>query len=290
MVSAESAGVSEMSPKLRLSEVSKHNTNDDCWIIVNSKIWDVSSFHAEHPGGSAIIMKYAGADATAAYDEIHAPGILEGTLEPKLLIGYIDQKELQASVEAANKKSAKASRPAKKVSAATVVAKPEYVKPDLVRLISVHDFEEVARETFTPKAFAFYSSAATDLVTHHSNSEFYRRIMIRPRVMRNVKEVSIRRSILGCDSSAPFFISPAAMARMAHPDGELAMARGCASEGIIQIVIPPISHHRNPNILPHLIRLFLDIFKCLLPTIQHCVSRCSKSTILPSTICQRGPQ
>ena len=60
--------------------------------------------------------------------------------------------------------------------------------------------------------------------------------MLRPRVMRNVAEVNTRRSILGCPSSAPFFVSPAAMARLAHPDGELALARGCASEDLIQIV------------------------------------------------------
>lgn len=111
-----------------------------------------------------------------------------------------------------------------------------YTKPELLKVISTQDFQDVARNTLTPKAWAFYSSAATDLVTHHWNSNIYRRIMLRPRVMRNVAEVKTRRSILGCHSSAPFFISPAAMARLAHPDGELALARGCASEGLIQVV------------------------------------------------------
>lgn len=113
---------------------------------------------------------------------------------------------------------------------------PTYTKPDLLKIISTKDFEDVARNTLTPKAWAFYSSAATDLITHHWNSDMYRRIMLRPRVMRNVAEVNTRRSILGCSSSAPFFVSPAAMARLAHPDGELALARGCANEDLIQVV------------------------------------------------------
>ena len=113
---------------------------------------------------------------------------------------------------------------------------PTYTKPDLLKVISTRDFEDVARNTLMPKAWAFYSSAATDLITHHWNSNMYKRIMLRPRVMRNVAEVNTRRSILGCSSSAPFFISPAAMARLAHPDGELALARGCASERLIQVV------------------------------------------------------
>ena len=111
-----------------------------------------------------------------------------------------------------------------------------YQKPELHKLISLEDFEKVAQQTLSPKAWAFYSSAATDLVTHRANSEFYRRIMMRPRVMRNIEKSSMKRSILGFPSDAPFFVSPAAMARLAHPDGELALARGCANQGIIQCV------------------------------------------------------
>jgi len=82
----------------------------------------------------------------------------------------------------------------------------------------------------------FQSSAATDLVSHHANLNFHRQLMLRPRVLRNVKEVSIQRSILGCKSTAPFFMSPTAMARLAHRDGELAIARACGTQGIVQIV------------------------------------------------------
>jgi L-lactate dehydrogenase (cytochrome) len=51
-----------------------------------------------------------------------------------------------------------------------------------------------------------------------------------------VKKSAMKRSILGFKTNAPFFVSPAAMARLAHPDGELAIARGCAKEGLIQCV------------------------------------------------------
>ena len=109
-------------------------------------------------------------------------------------------------------------------------------RPPLQSLISVHDFEDVARNVFTEKTYAFYSSAATDLISHRHNVESYRKLMLRPRVLRNVRDVSTTRSILGNDSSAPFFVSPAAMARLAHPDGELAIARACAAQNICYIV------------------------------------------------------
>lgn len=178
-----------------------------------------------------VILKYAGGDATAAYDEIHAPGIIEETLPPESYKGLLDQAEV-VILPPEQKEDIKTIEKTRGQSISTAT----YTKPDLLKLISTQDFEDVARKTLTAKAWAFYSSAATDLVTHHWNSNMYRRIMLRPRVMRNVAEVNTQRSILGCPSSAPFFISPAAMARLAHPDGELALARGCASEGLIQVV------------------------------------------------------
>lgn len=178
-----------------------------------------------------VILRHAGSDATKVYDEIHAPGIIEEALSPECYKGLLDQAEVvnlppnqKEDIETIEKTTGQST------STAT------YTKPELFKLISTQDFEDVARNTLTPKAWAFYSSAATDLVTHRWNSNIYRRIMLRPRVMRNVAKVETRRSILGCSSSAPFFISPAAMARLAHPDGELALARGCASEGLIQVV------------------------------------------------------
>ncbi|KAK4621727.1 Cytochrome b2, mitochondrial [Fulvia fulva] len=111
-----------------------------------------------------------------------------------------------------------------------------YLKPDLNSLISVRDFEDVARQVFTPKCFAFYSSAATDLVSHRANLEVNKKLLLRPQVLRNVKEVQTKRRILGCESSVPFFFSPAAMAKLAHPDGELAVARACGEQGIVQTI------------------------------------------------------
>lgn len=113
---------------------------------------------------------------------------------------------------------------------------PDTGTPSLHAIISAADFEDVAETQLSPKTWAFYSSAATDLVTHRQNKSFLRRIMIQPRILRDVRHVDISRRILGCDSQAPFFISPAAMARLVHSDGELALARGAGAEGIIQCV------------------------------------------------------
>ncbi|CAF9915461.1 hypothetical protein IMSHALPRED_002612 [Imshaugia aleurites] len=219
------------SQTLSFQDLGRHKDERDCWIAVHSKIYDITNYLDSHPGGSSIILRYAGRDATAAYDEIHAPGIIEETLPSECYKGLLDQAEVVV-LPPEQKQDIKTIEKTTGQSTSTET----YTKPELFKLISTQDFEDVARNTLTPKAWAFYSSAATDLVTHHWNSNIYRRIMLRPRVMRNVANVETRRSILGCPSSAPFFVSPAAMARLAHPDGELALARGCASEGLIQVI------------------------------------------------------
>ncbi|KAF2813009.1 uncharacterized protein BDZ99DRAFT_437790 [Mytilinidion resinicola] len=226
--------------ELSLADVSSHNTETDCWIAVSSKVWNITKFLDLHPGGKAVILKYAGADATTAYEEIHVPGMLEENLSSDKFIGNLTPSAPSADVappsavqEATKAQEAPPTAPQTQV---TVTVRQPTELPALYSLIAAHDFEEVAQRHFTPKAWAFYSSAATDLVTHHANKSVLRRVMIRPRILRDVKEVSIKRKILGQDSAAPFFISPAAMARLAHKDGELALARGAAAEGIVQCI------------------------------------------------------
>lgn len=39
-------------PTLSFDDLQKHNSNTDCWLAVHSKIYDVTDFLDEHPGGS----------------------------------------------------------------------------------------------------------------------------------------------------------------------------------------------------------------------------------------------
>ena len=48
------------------SEVAEHNKRDDCWIIIKDKVYDVTSYVEEHPGGDAI-LDHAGDDSTDGF-------------------------------------------------------------------------------------------------------------------------------------------------------------------------------------------------------------------------------
>lgn len=48
------------------AEVSLHSKRTDCWIIINKKVYDVTSYVEEHPGGDAILA-HAGDDSTEGF-------------------------------------------------------------------------------------------------------------------------------------------------------------------------------------------------------------------------------
>eukprot|EP00007_Cunea_sp_BSH-02190019_P001920 CAMPEP_0174239360 /NCGR_PEP_ID=MMETSP0417-20130205/14270_1 /TAXON_ID=242541 /ORGANISM="Mayorella sp, Strain BSH-02190019" /LENGTH=78 /DNA_ID=CAMNT_0015318297 /DNA_START=88 /DNA_END=320 /DNA_ORIENTATION=- len=62
--------MSETLQEYSAAEVAKHNTQEDCWIIMYNKVFNVTDFLLEHPGGEMAILDYAGEDATDAFEDI----------------------------------------------------------------------------------------------------------------------------------------------------------------------------------------------------------------------------
>ena len=51
-------------------EVAKHNKVDDAWVVIAGKVYNITNFLDEHPGGEEIIFENAGGDATENFLDI----------------------------------------------------------------------------------------------------------------------------------------------------------------------------------------------------------------------------
>jgi cytochrome b involved in lipid metabolism len=52
---------------LNMAEISKHNSESDCWMLINGKVYDITSYFGNHPGGNGTMAATCGTDATDAY-------------------------------------------------------------------------------------------------------------------------------------------------------------------------------------------------------------------------------
>ncbi|KAH8994428.1 FMN-dependent dehydrogenase-domain-containing protein [Lactarius akahatsu] len=207
--------------------VAQHNSRESCWIIVHGKVYDVTEFLDEHPGGSKIILKYAGKDATHEYEPIHPPNAIIDNLPREKHLGPIEEGTAEKiEVKITDEERARLQR----VEA----------RPPLAEILNLHDFEAIARLTMPEKAWAYYSSASDDEITNRENHAAFHRIWFRPRIMRDVTVVDTSTSILGHASSMPVYITATALGKLGHPDGELNLTRAAAKRGVIQM-IPTLS-------------------------------------------------
>ncbi|KAI9498144.1 FMN-dependent dehydrogenase-domain-containing protein [Zychaea mexicana] len=212
-----------MATVLSPQEVSQHNTKDDLWVIIHGKVYDLTNFLPEHPGGQRIILKYAGQDATDAFDPIHPRDIIDRYLSPDVCKGEIDAGAL-AKVEKVETEAEKRVRLARESM------------PRLDEMYNAFDFESVAKTVLKPDAWAYYSSAADDEISMRENHNAFHRIWLRPRVMVDVKNIDMSTFMLGTQVSMPLYITGTALGKLGHPEGELVLTRSAAETNIIQMI------------------------------------------------------
>lgn len=67
---APAAAAESSQKKIDLDECKRHTTEKDCWIVLSGKVYDVTEFLDEHPGGFDIVVAATGKDATEDFEEI----------------------------------------------------------------------------------------------------------------------------------------------------------------------------------------------------------------------------
>jgi isopentenyl diphosphate isomerase/L-lactate dehydrogenase-like FMN-dependent dehydrogenase len=97
--------------------------------------------------------------------------------------------------------------------------------------VNIADFERLAAEALEPGIHGYFAGGAGDERTLARNVEAFSRWELRPRVLVDVSAVSTGCTVVGTEMSMPVLVAPVAFQRLAHPEGEAAMARAAAEAG-----------------------------------------------------------
>jgi lactate 2-monooxygenase len=108
--------------------------------------------------------------------------------------------------------------------------------------VSVADLEERAREALSAEAFGYVAGGAGSERTMRANLQAFERWEIVPRMLRDVSVRDLSTSVLGTALPAPVMLAPVGVQSIVHPEGELAVGRAAASQGVPVILSTAASH------------------------------------------------
>jgi (S)-2-hydroxy-acid oxidase len=101
-----------------------------------------------------------------------------------------------------------------------------------MNLVSLSEFEREAHKVLPKNALDYYKSGAGDEYSLRLNRTAFEKIRIRPRCLIDVSNRTSECEVFGVKYSAPIGISPTAMQKMAHPEGENAVAKAAKNQEI----------------------------------------------------------
>ncbi|KAK3194556.1 hypothetical protein Dsin_025866 [Dipteronia sinensis] len=82
-----------MAKVLDFEDVKKHNHKTDCWLIISGKVYDVTPFLDDHPGGDEAMINVTGKDATEDFDDVgHSISAID--MLQKYYVGEIDKSTI----------------------------------------------------------------------------------------------------------------------------------------------------------------------------------------------------
>jgi L-lactate dehydrogenase (cytochrome) len=97
---------------------------------------------------------------------------------------------------------------------------------------SVADLRRIARRRLPGGVFDYIDGGAEDERSLRRNAEAFADFSFRPRVLTGLADVDPSTTLLGKQTAMPVVLAPTGFTRIAHPDGELAVARAAARAGI----------------------------------------------------------
>jgi len=106
----------------------------------------------------------------------------------------------------------------------------------LVTDLSLEELEREARHAIGEMAYAYYAGGADDERLLEGNVAAWGHWQLHPHVLAGIAGVDAATTLLDTPVSSPVAVAPTAIQGLAHPDGEVATARGAAAVGALMIL------------------------------------------------------
>ncbi|KAA8651495.1 hypothetical protein EYZ11_004570 [Aspergillus tanneri] len=180
-------------PTFSPAEVESHNTPKSCYVTLGSRVYDVTSFVDDHPGGGDLVLEYAGKDVKEILRDSVSHEHSEAAYEilEESLVGFVASN----SSDAAMNGSAEASRP---VFASTGMSREEdlSVETDYTKDFQTHKFLDLNR----PLLMQLWNSGFS--------KEFYLQQIHRPRHYRGGESAPLFGNFLEPLSKTAWYVVP----------------------------------------------------------------------------------
>lgn len=84
-----------MTQTITLEEIKKHNSRDSVWFVIHNKVYDVTKFMEEHPGGEEVLLEQAGKNASEIFEDVSHSADAKDLMKT-YLVGELPESERTA--------------------------------------------------------------------------------------------------------------------------------------------------------------------------------------------------
>lgn len=181
-------------PTFTEAEVQSHTSTKSCYVVMDSKVYDVTEFLYDHPGGEDLILEYAGKDVKEIMEDLSSHEHSESAYEilEEYHIGFVsnDKTEVEST--------GKSNGAERAVYASTGMANEEdlSVETDYASDYQKHKFLDLRKPMFPQLWFGGFSK------------EFYLEQVHRPRHYKGGDSAPLFGNFLEPLSKTPWYVVP----------------------------------------------------------------------------------
>src|SRR3954463_8733053 len=106
----------------------------------------------------------------------------------------------------------------------------------LVDCVDLDALEQQARRVMRPESWVFCDTGADDEITAKENVTAWRKLKLRPRMLRDIVDIDTGVTLLGARVGTPIMVAPTGRHHLFHAEGERETARGAAAAGALFVM------------------------------------------------------